>query len=248
MAQPCVLYHFAFHPASRAARLALGEARIDWTDTPVRPWEPDCPLGALNPSGMPPVIQTADRGRELTLCELPAILGWVEDQQKSPLLLSADIAERAEARRLTTWFESRFTDEVDAILLHERMEKPLLKLGPPEARALRAGRDALKAHLALLEDMAGARDWLAGAEDLVQQDQIAPVLPSAAVRPLHRRRPGPDLRRPGFLTTRQAAQAFRGSASKRKRATRSAKRSASWLRAWLAAVVCSTMAAFCWVV
>ncbi len=172
MAQPCVLYHFAFHPASRAARLALGEARIDWSDTPVRPWEPDCPLGALNPSGMPPVIQTADRGRELTLCELPAILGWVEDQQKSPLLLSADIAERAEARRLTTWFESRFTDEVDAILLHERMEKPLLKLGPPEARALRAGRDALKAHLALLEDLAGARDWLAGRR-LSQADLIA---------------------------------------------------------------------------
>ncbi|MCV0415488.1 MAG: glutathione S-transferase family protein [Brevundimonas sp.] len=172
MAQPCVLYHFAFHPASRAARLALGEARIDWTDTPVRPWEPDCPLGALNPSGMPPVIQTADRGRDLTLCELPAILGWIEDQQKSPLLLPADVAERAEARRLTTWFESRFTDEVDAVLLHERMEKPLLKLGPPEARALRAGRDALKGHLALLDDMAGARDWLAGRR-LSQADLIA---------------------------------------------------------------------------
>lgn len=172
MAQPCVLYHFAFHPASRAARLALGEARIDWTDTPVRPWEPDCPLSALNPSGMPPVIQTADRGRELTLCELPAILGWIEDQQKAPLLLSADLAERAEARRLMTWFEGRFTDEVDAVLLHERMEKPLLKLGPPEARALRAGRDALKAHLALLDEIAGARDWLAGRR-LSQADLIA---------------------------------------------------------------------------
>jgi len=172
MAEPCVLYHFAFHPASRAARLALGEARIEWTDTPVRPWEPDCPLGGLNPSGMPPVIQAADRGKPLILCELPAILGWVEDQQKSPLLLPADTAERAEARRLATWFESRFTDEVDAVLLHERMEKPLLKLGPPEARALRAGREALKAHLALLDEMAGGRDWLAGRR-LSQADLIA---------------------------------------------------------------------------
>lgn len=172
MSEPCVLYHFAFHPASRAARLALGEARIEWTDTPVRPWEPDCPLGALNPSGMPPVIQAGERGSTLVLCELPAILGWIEDQQKSPLLLSADPAERAEARRLTTWFESRFTDDVDAVLLHERMEKPLLKLGPPEARALRAGRDALKGHLAMLEEIAGARDWLAGRR-LSQADLIA---------------------------------------------------------------------------
>ena len=130
MADPCVLFHFAFQPASRAARLALGEARIDWTDTPVRPWEEDCPVNDFNPSGLPPVVQTTDRGRPLTLCELPAVLGWIEDQQKGPLLLPADAAERAEARRLTGWFERRFTDDVDAVLLHERMEKPLLRLGP----------------------------------------------------------------------------------------------------------------------
>ena len=78
----------------------------------------------------------------------------------------------AEARRLTGWFERRFMDEVDAVLLHERMEKPLLKLGPPEARALRDGRDALKSHLAMLEDLVAARDWLAGRR-LSQADLIA---------------------------------------------------------------------------
>jgi glutathione S-transferase len=52
------------------------------------------------------------------------------------------------------------------------MEKPLLKLGPPEARALREGRDALKAHLAMLEDLVAARDWLAGRR-LSQADLIA---------------------------------------------------------------------------
>ena len=56
MADPSVLYHFPFQPASRAARLALGEARIDWIDTPVRPWEEDCPVHDLNPSGLPPVL------------------------------------------------------------------------------------------------------------------------------------------------------------------------------------------------
>lgn len=145
---------------------------MEWTDTPVRPWEPDCPLNGFNPSGMPPVIQTTDRGRPLVLCELPAILGWIEDGGKAPLLLPADSGERAEARRLTAWFERRFTDEVDAVLLHERLEKPLLKLGPPEARALREGREALKIHLAMLEDLAGAGDWLAGRR-LSQADLIA---------------------------------------------------------------------------
>ena len=172
MADPSVLYHFPFQPASRAARLALGEARIDWIDTPVRPWEEDCPVHDLNPSGLPPVLQTSERGRPLTLCELPAVLGWIEDQQKGPLLLPADAAERAEARRLTGWFERRFTDDVDAVLLHERMEKPLLRLGPPDARMLREGREALKSHLSVLEPLAAGREWLAGRR-LSQADLIA---------------------------------------------------------------------------
>jgi len=167
-----VLYHFPFDPGSRAARLALGEARIETTETVVRPWEPDCPVADLNPSGMPPVLQTMQAGKGLTLCEAGAILGWIEDQQKTPLLLSADPVERAEARRLTAWFDRRFTDEVNAVLLHERMEKPLLRLGPPEARALRDGRAALRDHLAMLEDLAATRDWLAGRR-LSQADLVA---------------------------------------------------------------------------
>ena len=68
-----VLYHFAFDPGSRAARLALGEAKVPFAETTVKPWEPDCPLAGLNPSGMPPVLQVAETVRPLTLCEPAAI-------------------------------------------------------------------------------------------------------------------------------------------------------------------------------
>ncbi|GAA0868440.1 FtsZ-binding protein FzlA [Brevundimonas basaltis] len=162
MMSACVLYHFAFDPGSRTARLALGEARVEFAETVVRPWEDGCPVAALNPSGMPPVLQVTEAGRALTLCEPAAILGWLEDRSKEPFLMPVDPAERAETRRLTAWFDRRFNDEVNAVLLHERMEKPLLRLGPPEARALRAGREALKAHLTMLEGLLATRDALAG--------------------------------------------------------------------------------------
>lgn len=158
----CVLYHFAFDPGSRTARLALGEAKVPFTETLVRPWENGCPVGALNPSGMPPVLQIAEAGRSLVLCESAAILGWLEDRSKDPVLMPTDPVDRAETRRLVAWFDRRFTDEVNAVLLHERMEKPLLRLGPPEARALRAGREALKSHLAMMEGLLTTRDALAG--------------------------------------------------------------------------------------
>ncbi len=167
-----VLFHFAFDSGSRAARLALGEAKVAFEETPVRPWEPDCPVAGLNPSGMPPVLQTAEGGRPLTLCEQSAILGWLEDRSREPFLLPSDPAERAETRRLVAWFDRRFTDEVDAVLMHERMEKPLLRLGPPEARALRAGREALKIHLGQFEGLLAERDWLAGRR-LGQADIVA---------------------------------------------------------------------------
>jgi len=168
----CVLYHFPFDPGSRAARLALGEARVEFTDTLVRPWEDGCPVATLNPSGMPPVLQVSEAGRSLTLCEPAAILGWLEDRSKEPFLMPTDAAERAETRRLVGWFDRRFNDEVDAVLLHERMEKPLLRLGPPEARALRAGREALKAHLVMMEGLLATRDALA-ARRISQADIIA---------------------------------------------------------------------------
>ncbi|HUH24054.1 MAG TPA: glutathione S-transferase family protein, partial [Brevundimonas sp.] len=121
---------------------------------------------------MPPVLTVAEKGKVLTLCETDAILGWIEDRSKGDVLMPADMAERAEARRLATWFNRRFIDEVDAVLLHERMEKPLLRLGPPEARMLREGRDALRVHLAMLEGLAAGREWLAGRR-LSQADLIA---------------------------------------------------------------------------
>lgn len=162
MSAPAVLYHFAFDPGSRAVRLALGEAKIAFTETLVRPWEDGCPLVGLNPSGMPPVLTTTDKGKALTLCEPAAILGWIEDGAAEPLLTPVDSAERAEARRLTAWFDRRFTDEAASVLLHERMEKPLLRLGPPDARVLREGRAVLKTHLDMMESLLAARDWLSG--------------------------------------------------------------------------------------
>jgi len=165
MSAPAVLYHFAFHPGSRTARLALGEELV-------KPWEDDCPVIDLNPSGMPPVLTVTEKGKTLTLCEIDAILGWIEDRSKGDVLMPADIGERAEARRLAAWFNRRFIDEVDAVLLHERMEKPLLRLGPPEARMLREGRDALRTHLAMFEALAAGREWLAGRR-LSQADLIA---------------------------------------------------------------------------
>lgn len=166
MSVRCILHHFPLDPASRQVRLTLGEKRVVFEEVVVRYWEPDAGLDRLNASGQPPVLVVeggdARSGKALVLCETAAVIGWIQDSYAAPALLSDDVGERAEARRLCQWFDRKFDYEVNALLLHEKMEKRLLGLGSPDMAAMRAGREALRRHFAYFEDLLREREWLAG--------------------------------------------------------------------------------------
>lgn len=172
MTQQIVLHHFPLDPASRQARLALAEKKIAYEERTVRYWEHDPVFHDLTPTGRPPVLQIGSGDNAIIVCELLAVLDWIEQSGGRSSLLPADVGERAEALRLRSWFDRKFEIEVDAPILYERMEKRLQRLGPPEADPLRQGRTALKEHLTYLEGLLGRRDWLAGRE-LSQADLAA---------------------------------------------------------------------------
>ncbi len=158
------LHHFPLDPFSREVRLVLGEKRLRFTEVAERYWEQPETLAALNPSGLPPVLVELRPGERLVVCESRAILEYLDERYADPALLSNhDVAERVEARRLLHWFDRKFDYEVNSLVLHEKMEKRLLGLGAPDLTALRAGRQALRAHLTHLEGLLNNRDWLAGA-------------------------------------------------------------------------------------
>jgi glutathione S-transferase len=159
-----ILHHFPLDPASRQVRLVLGEKRLAFTDVQVRYWERPKDLTALNPSGMIPVLEETDTdlGRHLVLCEARAILDHLEETVPEPPLLGRDAAERAEARRLLTWFDRKFEYEAGGYILHEKMEKRLLGLGAPDLANLRRGREGLKNHLYYIDKLLQEREWLAG--------------------------------------------------------------------------------------
>jgi glutathione S-transferase len=156
------LLHFPLDPASRQVRLALGEKRLTFNDNHVRYWERPPELLALNPSGMVPVLIEEEGGRKTVVCEVRAILEHLDETSPEPALMGDTPAERAETRRLLQWFDRKFDYDVNALLLHEKMEKRLYGLGAPALGNMRAGRDALKTHLEYLEAMLAERDWLVG--------------------------------------------------------------------------------------
>ncbi|MDB5474701.1 MAG: glutathione S-transferase [Phenylobacterium sp.] len=162
MSQDRTLHHFPLDPASRQVRLVLGEKRLAFAEVQVRYWERPKDFTRLNPSGMTPVLVEGAGDDALVLCESRAILDYLEEAHPEPALLGREAAERAEARRLITWFDRKFEYEVGGYILHEKMEKRLLGLGAPELANLRQGREGLKIHLGYIEGLLQAREWLAG--------------------------------------------------------------------------------------
>jgi glutathione S-transferase len=156
------LHHFPLDPASRQVRLALGEKRLPFVEIQVRYWEASPEFAALNPSGLTPVLVETRNQRNLVVCETRAILEHIEETEPEPPLLGRDPGERAEARRLLQWFDRKFDNEVNGFLLHEKMEKRLLRMGAPDLAALRQGREALRMHLGYIDGLLQTRDWLAG--------------------------------------------------------------------------------------
>ena len=142
--------------------MALAEKRLPFSEVVVRYWERPKEFIALNPSGLTPVLVEESDGQSLVVCEARAILEHLEAEAPQHDLLGRTPAARAEARRLMQWFDRKFDNEVNAYLLHEKLEKRLLKLGAPDLYDMRQGRDALRVHLIYLEKLLQARDWLAG--------------------------------------------------------------------------------------
>ena len=156
------LHHFPLDPASRQVRLSLAEKRLPFNEEVVRYWERPREFVALNPSGLTPVLVEETSESRIVVCEVRAILEHLEQQAPEHDLLGAQAGDRAETRRLLQWFDRKFDNEVNAYLLHEKLEKRLLKLGAPDLYNMRQGRDALRVHLIYLEKLLQARDWLAG--------------------------------------------------------------------------------------
>jgi glutathione S-transferase len=156
------LYHFPLDPASRQVRLALAEKRLPFEEVVVRYWEPAADFASLNPSGLTPVLVEHSSERKVVVCEVRAVLEHLEHVAPEPDLLGPTPADRAEVRRLQQWFDRKFDNEVNALLLYEKLEKRLQKLGAPDLYNMRQGRDALRVHLVYVEKLLQARDWLAG--------------------------------------------------------------------------------------
>jgi len=154
-------------PLSRYVRLILGEYGVPARLAEERFWERREKFLELNPAGTIPVLiadgQPAVPGAAV-------IAEYIEETQppseEADRLLPPGAVDRVEVRRLASWFNDKFHDEVSRPFVTEREIKRHMTTeqggGPPDTDALRAARHNIRYHLAYLGWLVRTRDWLAG--------------------------------------------------------------------------------------
>ena len=161
------LFHHPFCPHSRFIRLALGECGMTARLVEERVWERREEFLALNPAGETPVLVSEGHppvpGAAIIAEYLDEIAG---NDYSGRRLLPREADARVEVRRLTSWFNDKFFEEVSGPLTNERLYKRHMPLdaggGPPDTDVLRAARKNIRYHLAYIGWLVRTRDWLAG--------------------------------------------------------------------------------------
>ncbi len=152
------LFHVPLSPFCRKVRLSLAEKKIEVELVEERYWEQDPEFMRRNPAGKVPVLRLDG----IMMAESTAICEYIEETRSDPALLPTDPVQRLEVRRLVSWFDDKFHNEVTSKLLYERVNKKLMKQGYPDSTNVKAGAKAIKYHLDYMAWLLDHRRWLAG--------------------------------------------------------------------------------------
>lgn len=153
------LYHLWLQPFSRKVRIALAEKQLDFEMKIEKFWERRTEFLAMNPAGDVPVLVEPDG---TTLTNSQVICEYLEDVYSDIDLLGKEPIQRAETRRLISWFDLKFNREVTENLVGEKLMKRFLKLGEPHGPSVRAGHANIHYHLDYIGFLTEKRNWLAG--------------------------------------------------------------------------------------
>ena len=152
------LFHVPLSPFCRKVRLSLAEKKIEVELVEERYWEQDPDFMRRNPAGKVPVLRLDG----IMMSESAAICEYIEETRPEAGLLPKDPVQRLEVRRIVSWFDDKFHDEVTSKLLYERVNKKVMKQGYPDSKNVKAGAKAIKYHLDYMTWLLDHRRWLGG--------------------------------------------------------------------------------------
>ena len=152
------LYHYSLSPFCRKVRIVLAEKALEVQLIEENFWERRLEFLKMNHAGTVPVLADGD----LILSDSAAIFEYLEEVCIQAPLLPASAFLKAEARRLSFWFDIKFHREVTENLLYERIYKKVRRAGYPDSNRIKDGVKNFKLHLHYMSWLLEERKWLAG--------------------------------------------------------------------------------------
>lgn len=137
----------------------MAEKKLEFNLEIEKIWERRTAFLAMNPAGDVPVLCEEDG---TTLANSQVICEYLEEVYPAENLIGDNPVQRAETRRLVSWFDVKFNREVTDNLIGEKVMKRMLKLGEPHGPAIRAGHANIHYHLDYIGFLTEKRKWLAG--------------------------------------------------------------------------------------
>ena len=139
--------------------MALTEKGLSFEMVLEKTWERRTEFLAMNPAGDLPVFVEQDG---TVLSNSQVICEYLDEVYPEINLIGTDPIQRSETRRLTYWFDRKFSKEVTDNLVGEKYLKKIQNLGEPHGPSVRAGRANIHYHLDYIGFLTERRQWLAG--------------------------------------------------------------------------------------
>ncbi len=153
------LYHFPLCPFSRKVRFLLAEKGLEFQLVTENFWERRRAFAKLNPAMQVPVMAEAEG---LIIPDSYAICEYIDAKYPQKKAIGNNLEEAAEIRRLVSWFDNKFYNEVGYYLLNEKVVRFLTRVGEPSTDAIRAAKANIIPHLEYLKYMLADNKWLTG--------------------------------------------------------------------------------------
>jgi len=153
------LYHFPLCPFSRKVRISLAEKGLSFDLIIENFWERRRAFAKLNPAMQVPVLLEAGG---ITVADSYAICEYLEDKYPEVSFLAATAEENAKIRRLISWFDNKFYNEVGRYLLNEKVVRYLTRVGEPCSEAIRAAKTNIIPHMEYIRFLTANYKWLTG--------------------------------------------------------------------------------------
>lgn len=156
--EPRFFYHMPFCPYSRKIFFGLREKGLAVQEVLEKTWAPSLELFSLSPSGQLPVLKDGKVlcANEYVSCE------YVEEVYPTPALFPVSPSARVEVRKIVSWFDKIFYQDIYLTLFYERALKRHIQKKGPDTSVLKSGRSLLDEHLQTLNRWADERAYLGG--------------------------------------------------------------------------------------